>query len=70
MNDMSKTQGMVRDYLTRRDGAITRDGKAMARLSKTTGYSVESLRSIAYGRREPDTSTARGKKLVRTVRRG
>lgn len=40
-------------YLTKRDGAIRRKGSAMLGLAKATGYSVETLRSYAYGRRSP-----------------
>jgi hypothetical protein len=66
---MSKIQTLLRDHLTRRDGAIRRDGPAMLRLVEKTGYSTEALRSYAYGRREP-TAGERRKTLMEAVRRG
>lgn len=56
-------------YLRKRDGSVSRSGKAMAALSKSTGYSVESLRSFAYGRRSPSQGE-RLQKLWEKIRRG
>ena len=41
----------------------------MKRLAKTTGYSIESLRSFAYGRRTPRDRSERGRKLKRALQR-
>ena len=60
----------LQDYLIERDGAVSREGRAMLRLSKTTGYSVETLRSIAYGRRKLCDRGERAKKLRRALSRG
>ena len=67
---MSRICNLTHAYLTKRDGSITRDGAAMARIAKRTGYSVESLRSIAYGRREPANGSERRRKLYQAVRNG
>ena len=56
-------------YLTKRDGGIRRNGRAMLALSSSTGYSVEALRSYAYGRRSP-SQDPRLKILKEKVRRG
>lgn len=56
-------------FLTKRDGGIRRGGAAMVALSKATGYSVETLRSYAYGRRSP-SQDPRLKILKEKVRRG
>lgn len=56
-------------YLVKRDGSVTRSGKAIARVAKTTGYSVESLRSFAYGRRSPRDGCPRARKLRTILRR-
>lgn len=56
-------------YLTKRDGGICRNGRAMLALSSSTGYSVEALRSYAYGRRSP-SQDPRLKILKEKVRRG
>lgn len=66
---MSDMQTLLASYLTSRDGGITKRGKAITRLAKTTGYSIESLRSYAYGRREP-LPGPRQTKLRRAVRNG
>lgn len=50
---MSSIHKLLSAHLTERDGAVTRGGEAMRRLAERTGYSVEALRSFAYGRREP-----------------
>lgn len=59
----------LRAYLEKRDGTIRRRGKAMLALAKATGYSVEALRSYAYGRRTP-SQDARLATLKEKVRRG
>ena len=41
----------------------------MTRLAEKTGYSVEALRSYAYGRREPNPSQRRTQ-LRELIRRG
>jgi len=56
-------------YLRKRDGSVSRSGKAMTALSKSTGYSVESLRSFAYGRRSPSQGE-RLQNLWEKIRRG
>lgn len=56
-------------YLRKRDGSVSRSGKAMDALSKSTGYSVEALRSFAYGRRSPSQGE-RLQKLWEKIRRG
>lgn len=56
-------------YLTKRDGGVRRNGRAMLALSKSTGYSIETLRSYAYGRRTP-SQDARLATLKEKVRRG
>lgn len=66
---MTDAPTLTRAYLTSRDGAVTRNGKAMTRLAKTTGYSVETIRSIAFGRRDAAPGERR-KKLLRAVSRG
>lgn len=67
MPDIGK---MTKNYLVARDGAIKREGVAMLRLSNRTGYGVEMLRSIAYGRKTPDRSNECARKLREAVRRG
>lgn len=67
MADIGK---MTRNYLVARDGAIKREGAAMSRLSNRTGYGVEMLRSIAYGRKTPDMGNECARKLREAVRRG
>lgn len=59
----------LKTYLEERDGSVARSGKAMARVSRTTGYSVESLRSFAYGRRSPRDGCPRARKLRTILRR-
>lgn len=66
---MSDIQNMLHAYLTKRDGSISRGGKAMLRIAARTGYSVEALRSYAYGRRSPEPSP-RLAKLRQAIRRG
>lgn len=66
MNDI---QSKLHAYLTKRDGSIKRRGEAMVRVAGRTGYSVEALRSYAYGRRSPEPSP-RLSKLKQIVRRG
>lgn len=66
---MSDIQRMLHSYLTKRDGAIVRNGPAMTRVASRTGYSVEALRSYAYGRRDPRPDP-RLSKLRAMVRRG
>lgn len=56
-------------YLTKRDGSVRRSGKAMLALAEATGYSIESLRSYAYGRRSP-SQEPRLKILKEKIRRG
>ena len=65
----TSTGTLVHRHLTKRDGAISREGPAMIALSEKTGYSVEALRSFAYGRREPKPGN-RAKLLREAVRRG
>lgn len=67
---MSDIGEMTKSYLVARDKAVKREGAAMLRLSKRTGYSVEMLRSIAYGRKAPDRSNECARKLRDAVRRG
>lgn len=59
----------LHDYLVARDGSVSRTGKAMFRMMSSTGYSVESLRSFAYGRRKPRDTSDRAKKLKRILAR-
>lgn len=66
---MAYTSKLLHAYLTSRDGAIAREGRAMLRLANTTGYSVEALRSFAYGRRSPQPCPRRAK-LLKAIRRG
>lgn len=62
-------QERLSKHLIKRDGSIRRKGSAMLRLAESTGYSVEALRSFAYGRREP-SQDARLRILKEKVRRG
>ena len=66
---MSDIQRLLVRYLTERDGGVTKRGEAITRLGRTTGYSIESLRSYAYGRRQP-LPGPRLTKLRRAVRNG
>jgi len=66
MKDVKKK---LDSYLRKRDGSVSREGRAMVALSEHTGYSVEALRSFAYGRRSP----SQGERLQRMwekIRRG
>lgn len=66
---MSDIKTLLSAHLTKRDGAIRREGAAMLRLVEKTGYSTEALRSFAYGRREPSPGPRRTK-LREAIRRG
>ena len=59
----------LKTYLEERDGAVTKAGRAITRAAKTTGYSIESLRSFAYGRRSPRDGCPRARKLRTMLRR-
>lgn len=59
----------LREYLTKRDGSVSRTGDAMLALKVHTRYSTEALRSFAYGRRSPMEGKRRDK-LIEKIRRG
>ncbi len=58
----------LRDHLTERDGKVKRNGPAMLRLHRLSGYSIETLRSFSYQRRTPSPRDPRLAKLKRALR--
>lgn len=56
-------ESKLKKYLTKKDGAVTRGGKTITSIAERTGYSIESLRSFAYGRRSPRDGSPKARKL-------
>lgn len=54
-------------HLDHHDGGCTRGGKEITRLARRSGFSLEMLRSMYYGRRDP-SDKERLAKLAKAMR--
>lgn len=57
----------LKNHLDHHDGGCKRAGKEITRLAKRSGFSLETLRSMYYGRRTP-SDAERARKLARAMR--
>jgi hypothetical protein len=57
----------LKTHLDHHDGKCTRNGKEIQRLARRSGFSVEMLRSMYYGRRSP-SDKERLAKLAKAMR--